>query len=143
MSVPPQRGFRQGPGGPGPRPPQGPPLLSDQDARRIIVEGDAELLVEKAQALAERSNASRTSIRRLYGEVLRIDMLWRDEARAAQAQRRAVLFKPRLAYQAGRVPNLREVKDNLDRLLAHTQGRREHFRRFQEFFEALVAYLPR
>lgn len=122
--------------------PQPAATVSPQDAQLIIVQGDVELLVSRARELAQNSPATRTSVRRLYGEARRIEMLWQDEQRADQARRRAVLFKPRLAYQASRGEGkLREIERAFQPLLDATQGDRQRFQRFLEFFEALVAYM--
>jgi len=119
------------------------PVVSAADAQRIIADGDAQLLVERAQELAQ-AGATRTSLRRLYGEVRQIEAIWRSEARAPAAARRAVLFGPRLAYQASRDANLREVEKALATLLAEVKPRErggEHrFRNFVDFCEALIAY---
>lgn len=114
-------------------------------ARAIIAEGDARALVQLAEALANRGEATRTSVRRLYGEARRIDfLLEQDEPRAL---RRAKLFEPRIHYQVKREPKLRGIGEALLAMLAEVnnsadQGQRERYRHFVDFFEALVAYLP-
>ena len=117
--------------------------LSPADAKRIIAEGDAQLLVERAQELAQ-AGATRTSLRRLYGEVRQIEAVWRDNSRETEAKRRVVLFAPRLAYQASRSRELGPVRQALDPLLAEVrptdEGGRERFRHFVDFFEAVIAY---
>lgn len=114
-------------------------------ARAIIAEGDARTLVQLAEALASRGEATRTSVRRLYGEARRIDfLLEQDEPRAL---RRAQLFEPRVYYQFKRNDKLRSVAEALLAMLAEVNkagvsDRRERYQRFTEFFEAVVAYLP-
>lgn len=119
------------------------PVVSAADAQRIIADGDAQLLVERAQELAQ-AGATRTSLRRLYGEVRQIEAVWRDNNREPEAKRRVVLFAPRLAYQASRSRELGPVRQALDPLLAEVRptekGGRERFRHFVDFFEAVIAY---
>src|SRR5262245_51513812 len=78
----PRPGSGQGPGGAGQ-----PPRISAEDARAIVAEDDAERLVQRARELATYANdnrVTRTSVRRLYGEVKRIQMTWRDPEHADQ-----------------------------------------------------------
>ena len=120
--------------------------MSPEDARKIIVEGDAELLVRHAEELARQikiSKSSRTSVRRLFSEVRLIEMIWRDKARANDARRRSILFRPRLAYQVGRDSTLFKLQQVLEPLLKDVGGDRVRFGHFVEFFEAVVAFLPR
>ena len=119
-------------------------VVSPADAQRIIADGDAQLLVERAQELAQ-AGATRTSLRRLYGEVRQIEAVWRDPSRQKEAERRVVLFAPRLAYQASRSRELGPVRQALDPLLAEVRqapekDRPERFRHFVDFFEAVIAY---
>ncbi len=119
--------------------------LSPDDARKIV-EGDAELLVKRAQAVAGglKDETSRTQLRRLYGEVKRIEMLWRSakegDAKETEAQRRVLLLKPRLAYQVARQNRLRSLQNTIEPVIDAVQGDRQRFQRFVEFFEAIVAY---
>jgi len=119
--------------------------LSPEDARKIV-EGDAEFMVTQARKVAAglRDEASRTQLRRLYGEVKRIEMLWRGakpgEDKETEAQRRVVLLKPRLAYQVARQQKLRPVQLTLEPVIDAVKGDRSRFQRFVEFFEAIVAY---
>ncbi len=142
------------PGAAGRRPPADPRAaaggregLSPDDARKIV-EGDAELLVKRAQAVAGelRDETSRTQLRRLYGEVKRIEMLWRSakegDAKETEAQRRVLLLKPRLAYQVARQKKsgLPSLRNTIEPVIDAVQGDRQRFQRFVEFFEAIVAY---
>lgn len=117
---------------------------SDQ-AKAIIARGDARVLVELAEKLGRSGNATRTSVRRLYGEARRIDfLLEQDEPKAL---RRARLFEPRIHYQVKRNDKLRSVAEALLAMLqevnrAAEADAREQYRRFTDFFEAVVAYLP-
>lgn len=133
-------------------------VISDADAKEIIAEGNAELLVKKAQELAAEADGqsvTRTSVRRLFGETRRIEVLWQqgdilgktnpeeaDSARRAAA-RRGTLLVPRMRYQSTRAKGagLGVVEANLNPLLAEVGQDKEKFQRFAEFFEALVAYL--
>lgn len=146
-----QRGYQ---GNRGAQQPQGRAAAVDattyaREAQRIIVDGEVEALISLAEELAKNSGATRTSVRRLYGEARRIDFLL-DQDRA-RALRRARLLEPRLVYQTKRAQrekqNLGEIASALIamiRQLKHDDPHEEEqrFRRFVEFFEAVVAYLP-
>lgn len=145
----PGRGSPQGPQARNPqgdpRRPEGPPALSPDDARKIV-EGDAELLVKRAKSVADhlKDETSRTQLRRLYGEVKRIEMLWRSareaDAKEKEAQRRVLLLKPRLAYQVARQGKLRRLQGTIEPVIDAVGSDRQRFQRFVEFFEAIVAY---
>lgn len=134
------------------RPPEPPattefsPERHERDAVAIIEEGDAERLVRLAEKAAKEGKATRTSVRRLFGEVRRIEFLMEQDQEAAL--RRARLLEPRVMYQKERAAELKPLAEILIALLrkASQQGDpkkgQEKFRRFAEFFEAVVAYLP-
>jgi CRISPR-associated protein Csm2 len=86
-----------------------------------------------------KGEASRSQLRRLYGEVKRIEMMWRG-GKANEAQRRVVLLKPRLAYQVARQRELEGLRATLEPAIDAVGPDRERFQRFVEFFEAIVAY---
>jgi len=150
-----------GPGG-GQRPPGPPPTPfprpSDADLRAIVEDGDAERLVMTAEnvgkALARppdrRDLLTTSQIRGVFGAVREIEMNWpTDAAQGADAQirirrchRQLLPLKPKLAYQARRLPgrgvdNLRQVIDPAIGLVGQD---RERFQNFVDFFEAILAY---
>lgn len=127
----------------GPSQPQARPrsLLSDEDARRIVRDGDAVLLVERAKELAGKLGVTATQLRRFFGEVKRIEMAWSQDP--VRAKRRAVLLEPRLAYQVRRgIRGGEEFRATLEPLLRYARESEESFNRFVEFYEALIAYSP-
>lgn len=118
-----------------------PTTLTADDARRIIVQDDAQLLIERAREMAQSSNATRTSVRRLFGEVRRIDILWGQQPELAR--RRAILLEPRFAYQASRDTKLKDLERGFTILLHEVNGDQSRFQRFADFFEAVIAYMAR
>jgi CRISPR type III-A-associated protein Csm2 len=116
-----------------------------RDAEQIIVEDNVERLVQLAEELA-RTGATRTSVRRLYGEARRIDLLLDQDQQAAL--RRARLLEPRLNYQVKRDEKLGALGAALVAMIqkvgeaANAQEGRTRYRRLTDFFEAVVAYLP-
>lgn len=139
--------FQPGPGrGQAGRNPGRPPSaavtadLTPDDARKIV-EGDVKLLVDRARQAAQklRDEASRTQLRRLYGEVKRIEMLWQG-GKEDEAGRRLLLLKPRLYYQAARQSKLKALRQTIEPVIDAVGGDRRRFQRFVEFFEAIVAY---
>lgn len=127
-------------------PPGGTPgngLFSEEDARRIIAAGDAEHLVKVASEIGPCLGVNPTQLRRFFGEVKRIEMLWTQPGAEARAQRRATLLEPRLNYQVQRQAQVRNLRDVLQPCLKYARQDREQFQRFVEFYEALIAYAPR
>lgn len=122
------------------------------DARKIIVDGDVNALVDAAastgSALARQLTTSQ--IRNVFGEVRRIQMRWRSTDPTGEdtgSFRNIVLIQPKLAYQARRergqgVEQLRQVLDPcLDELRKAPKNERyKYFERFADFFEAILAY---
>ncbi|MGQ9457144.1 MAG: type III-A CRISPR-associated protein Csm2 [Anaerolineae bacterium] len=124
------------------------PLPSDQDLARIIRGNtleDAQLLVEKARALGRAlhdKGLTTSQIRNIYGTVRQLEAQWPRGAPNPEAARELVLLKPKLAYQAARQPHkgVEELADVLGRAIDKVGADREHFGRFVDFFEAILAY---
>jgi len=136
---------------------QGP---STEDIRRIIVEGDVTLLVGWADKIGKELAAQRLStnqIRNVFGTVRQIQLRWDKPGGPTEtkAHRDAVLLRPKLAYFAERekrakggagtqgMETLASALDPALALLGQGKPNREHFERFGEFFEAIVAYHKR
>ncbi len=115
------------------------------EAERIIVRDDVEALISLAERLAT-SGATRTSVRRLYGEARRIDFLLDQDPQ--RALRRARLLEPRLNYQVKRDEKLRDLGSVLAAMVQQVGKAQDEdegkarYRRLTDFFEAVVAYLP-
>lgn len=118
---------------------------------KIVTTDDPKALVEDARKLAYRlrqEKSVKTQIRRLFGTMRQIEMAWprrvkgKDaEAEAvAQARRQLLLFKPRLAYQASRSPELKPLERVLQAGIDQVSDDRGRFQRLVQFFEATVAY---
>lgn len=130
--------------------------MTDKDRlKKIITEADsAALLVTEAEALGKalaqptgRSQPLATSqIRSIFGEVLRIRADWLDShddsVRKARAKRALVLLKPKMAYRAKkeRGKGVEQLVEVLIPAVDYVQNDDANFRRFFEFFEAILAY---
>lgn len=117
------------------------------NAGRIIAEGDVGELVDTAQmvgtVLARQLTTSQ--IRNVFGEIRRIEMIWREQP--DEAYRRFVLLQPKLAYQVRRekgagVEEFRSVLDPCIEIVrkAPAEKRKVYFARFVDFLEAILAY---
>jgi len=134
---------------------QGP---SVDDTKKIIVEGDVELLVKWADKIGDALAAQRLStnqIRNVYGTARQIQFRWDKpgSANEQQAFRDAVLLRPKLAYYAERekqskgsgstigMETLQSVLEPALQLIGEG-GKPQHdrYQRFVEYFEAIVAY---
>jgi CRISPR-associated protein Csm2 len=125
--------------------------VKDNEIRTIITDPNgAETLVKVADALAKdlkTAGLTTAQIRALFGEVRQIEAEWSLDNKKPEAFRRLVLLKPKLAYRARRERGqaVKMLVDVLDKSLDQvTQGdlaaRDGNFRRFVEFFEAILAY---
>jgi len=133
----------------------------------IVQHGDVAKLVATAQTVGNdlARQLTTSQIRNIFGEVRQIEMTWPDwwmekpveqlteeekakRQRAEQSYRRAVLLRPKLAYQARaeRGRGVQELQRVLDPCLELVQNattfptRRLYFQRFVDFFEAILAY---
>lgn len=111
------------------------------DVHRIVAQDDYELLVRRAQEwgreLAE-ANLRMAQIRRVFGEVKRLQMRWEPQ--------RLRMLRPRLAYvpaRAGRGGEL--LRDILSPAIdsvfqAQGDGQQKRFRVMADLFEAVLAH---
>jgi CRISPR-associated protein Csm2 len=125
--------------------------VQEAEIRTIITDPNgAETLVKVASSLADdlkKNGLTTAQIRALFGEVRQIEAEWGMENKKQEAFRRLILLKPKLAYRARkeRGQAVKMLVDVLDKALdqvtksdpAHRDG---NFRRFVEFFEAILAY---
>ncbi len=103
-------------------------------------------LVEFAQQTAKTlvgNNLTRSQIRTIFTEVRQIEAMW--ETRKADALRRLLMLKPKLAYQTARTPALDQLKtvlsEAVDEVEKASQSQKEQaFKRFVDLFEAILAY---
>ena len=123
------------------------PKLSAEDIHRIIVEGDSEVLVARAEGIGQALSRQLTTsqIRNLFGTVRQIEMMWGPQAKEderQQATRQLLLLKPKLAYQARRErgKGVEILKDVLSPAIELVGGDRQRFQNFLDFFEAILAY---
>lgn len=146
-------GARPGDGrGPGPGT-SGGPALSEEDkhaVQRVVEEDAPEDLVRLAEQhgreLAKRQ-LSYAQIRGVFSAVRDIELRWIEEAGRADARRDLLLLKPKLAYQAARTRRRRNDPGPVDYLaevlnpgLDAVGNDPAKFRRFVDFFEAVLAY---
>lgn len=134
------------------------------DTKKIIIEGDVELLVkwaeETGKKLASRDvNLSTNQIRNVFGAVRQIQLRWDkpDSPTAVQAYRDAMLLRPKMAYFAERekkgkggnrgTEGMEILQGVLEPALVlvgeNSQPHHDRFQRFVEYFEAIVAYHKR
>lgn len=132
--------------------------MSQADLKAVITRSDprsAKMLVDHAKDLGGRlknANLTTSQIRAIFGEVRQIDAQLStfdlpvfDQERAL---RKLILLKPKMAYRARRergrgVEELTNVLDPaIDLVVGGTdlKSQQERFRRFVEFFEAILAY---
>lgn len=122
-------------------------IIPKEDLRQIIVEGDAQKLVEWAKRLGEslkRNGLKTHQIRRIFSEIRRIEMDWqkkpKEEETIKKASRWLIMLKPRLNWQAKRFDEVEELQRNLDPAIDMIEGNWERFRNFVDFCEAILAY---
>lgn len=126
---------------------------SDADLRTIITDPNgAETLVKCANELGQALNdagLTTSQIRALFGEVRQIQAQWGLSSESRQkALRRLILLKPKMEYRAHKergqaVQKLVDVlRPALEKVIQEKDPAKQdaHFRRFVEFFEAILAY---
>lgn len=112
--------------------------VNDKEIKSYITEeGTAKQMVQYAERIGEElKDVSTSQIRNAYGNMKKLEMSgWNNRTR-----REVLLLKPRLAYAAGRhgkgLHQLKKVMDHAIDAVADEAS----FRRFCQFFEAIVAY---
>jgi CRISPR-associated protein Csm2 len=119
----------------------------------IVADASGQQLVIEAKALAERiyRYLKASQIRKIFTEVRKIEALWEQDKKRETALRRLVMLKPKLAYQEKRQerrgssplsPLASALTTAID-IIANEQSLEKqdrYFRRFVEFFEAVLAY---
>lgn len=121
--------------------------LSPEDYRRIIVDGDAQVLTSHAETIGTSLARQLTTsqIRNVFGTVRQIEMSWTPRATEKDqkyAARQLILLKPKLAYQARRErgKGVQELANVLMPAIDLVGEDRGHFQNFVDFFEAILAY---
>lgn len=142
-------------------------LVSSAEMRKIIVDGDAEVLINCAERIGRKlkeMNLATHQIRGILGDIHMIETTW--PSNPAEAQRELRLLKPKLAYQSKKVKEtldgqdvfpVEELREVICRVIdivleqpdepeaggkTNAGGTERHnsFRRLVSFFEAIVAY---
>lgn len=127
--------------------------ISEADFKTIICDEDgAEKLVKAADQVGQdlkNMGLATSQIRALFGEVRQIEAQWGSSSQGRQiAVRRLVLLKPKMAYRARRERGraVQELVDTLKPALELVIQEKDetkqgaNFKRFVEFFEAILAY---
>ena len=132
--------------------------VDDSLIRAVIVNDDPKALVDLCKTLGDRLATDRlatSQIRGIFGAVRSMQARWESDDPASQARgfRELLLLKPKLAYQEVRhrpsrrddpnpVAQLRRFLDPAINAVAEAdaQWRQERFRRFLDYFEAMLAY---
>ncbi|HIP87425.1 MAG TPA: type III-A CRISPR-associated protein Csm2 [Anaerolineales bacterium] len=128
--------------------------LSSQERSQleaIIARGDAAQLVDWADALGKtlvQKNLTTSQIRNIFGAVRQVRMTWDQNPEGAYRQ--AVLLMPKLGYYAKRERGRgKQGLVELERVLvpalelvakAPEKERKQRFKHFVDFFEAILAY---
>lgn len=123
--------------------------ISKDDLEQIIVNGKADILVNKADGFGRslaNNGLTKNQIRNVFGEVRKIEAQWSRPEDAKASVRRLLLLKPRMAYQAEREQNARlllsVLSNAIDRVVGGDGPKAQHerFGYFVDMFEAILAY---
>jgi CRISPR-associated protein Csm2 len=127
------------------------------DVKTVVNTDTPKLLIETAKSIAENSPASTSQLRNIFGPVRQIELMWPEAKpenqkdadvlkKSAAAFRQVVLLRPKLAYLVNRDKKLAEMGQILGTAIDEIAAvespveRYARFKRFVEFFEAILAY---
>ena len=126
-------------------------IITDPKGTKTLVR-EAEKLGKKL----EDQDLSTSQIRAIFGEVRQIQALWKKEEddkeksqlNREKALKRLILLKPKMAYRARKergkaVADLVDVLDPAVNFVIQEEDQDkqdQHFERFMDFFEAILAY---
>jgi len=127
----------------------------DQTLKKIIVNGEADTLVNEADRVGEalgKAGLTTSQIRNIFGTARQIQMRWGKAGSDTESKsyRDAVLLRPKMHYLAKRAEKgkkaegmliLQEVLEPALKLIAEN-GKPvfDRYNHFMDFFEAIVAY---
>ena len=127
--------------------------IDKQTISKIVEGGDAELLVAEADKIGKflaehRPPLSSSQIRNVFGTVKQVSLSWTAQSKpeeATKAYRQILLLKPKLAYQEGRLGKQQKetmtvMRQALESSIDLIKSDVTRFKRFAEFFEAILAY---
>lgn len=110
--------------------------ITEEDVDKLIKK-DSKLLVDTARAFGQyiAKHLSSSHIRNIYGEVKQMEM-------TEFAFHRFILLKPKLQYAAKRDGSAaaRDLAALLTAAIDAVGDNEDHFKRFADFFEAILAY---
>ena len=119
-----------------------------QEVRRIVEQDDPLAMVSLAAThgkLLHEQALKSSQIRPIFGMARAIEGMWVSDP--ARAYRELLKLRPKLAYQAQRIPEgMPELRDLLDPGISAVgdgkgdKERAERFQRFLDYFEAVLAY---
>jgi len=119
-------------------------------AEQIIVADDTEKLVSEAEVIGKylAKDLSTSQIRNVFGTVKQVSLSWTAQSTAEEGKayyRQILLLKPKMAYQEGRAGRqqkeaIRSFRQVLEQSINCIEGDVKRFKRFAEFFEAILAY---
>ena len=113
----------------------------------ITADADGKILVDFADSIGERlfhDGMTRSQIRNIFSEARLIELEWKKNEIDA-AKRRLNLLKPKMEYQKAREDKITYLVQVLNEAVDQTQKAsgdtfNQAFKRFMEFFEAILAY---
>jgi CRISPR-associated protein Csm2 len=121
---------------------------SKQEVRRIVEQDDPRAMVSLAEIhgkLLHDEALKSSQIRPIFGMARAIEGMWVSDP--ARAYRELLKLRPKLAYQAQRIPEgMPTLRDLLDPGISavgegkEDRDRAERFQRFLDYFEAVLAY---
>ena len=130
-----------------PREPQSPNWIPSESQIEAIIAGDVDVLIVQAEKIGRELVESRlttSQVRGVFGTVRQIEAAVHPTARELDdlTYRRLKLLIPRLAYQAKRErgQGVARLSDVLTPAIQRIGRDADRFRRFVEFFEAVLAY---
>lgn len=122
------------------------PQISEADLNTIINGSpvlSAELTVKLGELVGKASkDVASAQIRTVFSNVRLIESDWSMNAtsqEADNAHRQLILLKSKLRYQVARKPELDNLVTLLNKAIDLVKNR-DHFQRFVDFFEAILAY---
>ena len=108
------------------------------DPTFITSDSNAQAMIQFCEQLGgELGKMSSSQIRRAYGQLKKIEMEgWQGDT----TYRKILLLKPQLAYAAQRHKDVKPLKNVLEKAIDAIDNNGDNFKRFCEFFEAILAY---
>jgi len=119
-------------------------FLSNEDMKKIVENGDMQLVVQKAKDaakhIAEKLKVSSNQLRNIFNAIKKIQLKV-NSGKIINLQRQLLILIPKLYYISKRTNGkLEKLKNDIEGMVELIDNNKDKFNNFYSYIEALLAY---